>query len=117
MRQKITLDMDTMTLATEMSEGNPGGLSVVVALLKKELPGLMCLLNLDDMNIRGCQIWVGYKDYCKEDLNAFIKAAQERDPKMVEMINANCLYDGYTEMAVTGGASYKNVPDSSQLTI
>jgi len=108
MRKKITLDMTTKALAVEMSEGNPGGLSVVAALLKRELPGLMCLLNLDDMNIRGCQIWVGFKDYCKEDLDTFIKAAQERDPKMVTMINANCLYDDYVEKAVTSGASYKN---------
>jgi len=107
MRNKITLGMSTMTMAVDMSEGNPGGLSVVAKLLKLGLRGTVCLLNLDDMNIRGCQIWVGYKDYCKEDIDAFIKAAKERDPKMVEMINANCIYDDYTETAVTSGASYR----------
>jgi len=107
MRNKITLGMSTMTLAVEMGEGNPGGLSVVAKLLKMELPGLMCLLNLDDMNIRGCQIWVGYKDYCKENLEDFIEASKKRDVAMVERINRECLYDDFTEKAVTGGASYK----------
>ncbi len=63
------------------------------------------------MNIRGSQIWVGYKDHCKQDIEAFKTAISQRDQAMVDTINSECFqpdldYEGYKEKAVTSGASF-----------
>lgn len=67
--------------------------------------GLMFILDLDDMGMRGSQIWVAWKDHCKCDLEAFKKALQDRDPAMVATVNASRGHADGTPRAVTGGAS------------
>jgi hypothetical protein len=57
------------------------------------------------MNIRGSQIWVGYKDFAHEDINVFKEALLKRDEEMVNMINDECA--SYGEIAVTHGGSYR----------
>lgn len=84
MRERINLGDTMEEVAWKMSEGNPGALSVIMRLLTKNL---ILLLDLDDMNIRGSAIWVGYKDHCKEDLDRFIECVRTRDLGMVETIN------------------------------
>lgn len=104
-RGKINLDGSNIDLIAQMSEGNPGAMTVLVGLMKVpnlKPPGPLFLLHLDDMNIRGSQIWVGYKDYCKEDMPAFAKAVQDRDPNMVAMINEFC---GHEHLAAVGQAA------------
>lgn len=85
-RQKVRGTDSMQDLAIKMGEWNPGGLNVVMQLLKME-DGWMRLLDLDDMNIRGSQIWVGYKDHCGEDINKFIEAIKNRDREMVSTVN------------------------------
>ena len=74
--------------------------------------GFMTILSMDDMDIRGSQIWVGFKDHCKSDVAAFMKAINDRDPAMVATINA-AYYDGDRDgrgtvpRAVEHGASFK----------
>jgi tryptophanyl-tRNA synthetase len=85
-REKIELTDTTMDMAIKMGEGNPGGITVLVNLLKTK-DGVLDILHLDDMNIRGSQIWVGYKYFCGEDLNAFVKAIRERNRDMIDAIN------------------------------
>lgn len=106
-REKINLSTTTMDLIMQMSEGNPGALSVIVQLLKEGPMGLMDILNLDDMGMRGSQIWCGYKDHCKQDINAFRQALRDRDPAMVATVNASCGHAPETPAAVTSGASYR----------
>lgn len=106
MREEIKLDTSAMDLIVSMSEGNPGAVTVIAQLLKDKDMGLIFLLNLDDMNIRGTQIWVGYKDYCKEDIDKFREAVKKRDPEMVAKINAEGLRGNHKDKAVVGGASY-----------
>lgn len=89
-----------------MSEGNPGGLKVLVELLEKTNDPLL-ILSLDDMNIRGWQIWVGYKDYCDQDIHKFIECVKNRDPQMVDKINDEGRRTNSEELAVIGGASFK----------
>jgi len=74
----------------------------------------MILLSLDDMNMRGSQIWVGYKGHCGEDIEKFVQCINDRDSNMVEVVNKECYhpeieYDGYDEKAVTNGASFDHV--------
>lgn len=112
MREAINLSDSTKDVVMKMAEGNPGAISVLTQLLNSDDPAaLMLLLDLDDMNIRGSQIWVGYKDHCGEDLEKFTQAIRDRDRAMVDAINAECwrIKDGYREQAVTGGASFNHV--------
>jgi len=104
-RKKLTLDMSTMQLLTEMSEGLPGGI-VVLTRLMEEPDGITFILGLDDMNIRGTQIWIGFKDYCGEDIEKFKKAITDRDPKMVDAINKVGLSGNHEHKAVAHGASF-----------
>jgi len=96
--------MDIMEVVTTMGEGNPGGLTVVVKLMEtdKEL-GFLDVLSLDDMNIRGSQIWVGFKDFAGEDIEVFRQAIRDRNPDMISKINDEMF--GFTEKAVGYGAS------------
>lgn len=114
-REAINLSDSTQSVIVKMSEGNPGALTVLVDMLKTQDPtALMNILSLDDMNIRGSQIWVGYKDHCGSDMDKFIQAVKDRDADMVETINRECYHpeidnDGYKHRAVTSGASFDSV--------
>ena len=86
-RKKITIHDTVFDVALKMAEGNPGAVTVITQILQDKEMGLFRLLDLDDMNIRGSQIWVGYKDYCDEDLPSFVDAIKKRDSEMVNVIN------------------------------
>lgn len=116
-----------MDVIVKMAEGNPGATVVMAEMLKADPDNLMLILSLDDMNIRGSQIWVGHKDYCgamregdkepltkEEQMKRFIQAIKDRDPKMIEKINEECFhpdleFEGYKEKAVTHGASWDHL--------
>ena len=111
MRKKIQLNTSMQELASLMSEGNPGALSVLMPLMTDDP---LILLDLDDMNIRGPQVWVGYKDFCGEDLEKFKQCVRDRSEQMVSAINDECIYENdfgsFTERAVTHGASWERRP-------
>lgn len=54
----------------QMAEGNPGAATLIGRLAVSE-KGLIALMKCDDSNIRGHQLWVAYKDLCKEDFDWF----------------------------------------------
>ena len=100
-RQKIS--GDPMTSIVEMAEGNIGAIRVLTDLCQPDLMmGFMTILGLDDMNIRGPQIWIAFKDYCGQDIEKLRAVIKARDPAMVAMINER---SGIKEQAVTSGAS------------
>jgi len=103
-RQKIGMNTSPMEMMTTMSEGNPGALSIIIDIAKKN-PAMyfIDLLHLDDMNIWGSQIWVGFKDHCGGDMDKFLKCVGDRDKEMVNTINRE---SGSVEVAVTSGASF-----------
>jgi len=78
MRERIGFNDTTKDILIRMSEGNPGGLTVMMELLK-DGDNLIRLFDLDDMNIWGTQIWIGYKDYCESDIKKFIECVKYRD--------------------------------------
>lgn len=73
--------------------------------LLKEEHGLISVLSLDDMNIWGSQIWIGYKDYCGSDLDKFAECIKQRDQGMIDKINEFGKMGNHSEIAVEGGAS------------
>lgn len=107
-RKPIELDDSVMDVLVKMAEGNPGAVTVMTQILEHEKDkGPLRLLSLDDMNIRGSQIWVGFKDHCESKIEVFVKAIKDRDPAMVETINRECFHphmtnqghEGYDELA------------------
>lgn len=110
-REKITGNMAVKDIVIMMCEGNPGALDVILRIVNSADLGVMVLLSLDDMNIRGPQIWVGYKDHCGEDIEKFIEKVQARDVEMVATINREMSHDGeYPWRAVKSGASFGKPP-------
>jgi hypothetical protein len=66
--------------------------------------GVLDILHLNDMNMRGSQIWVGYKDYCGEELSRFLECVRAHDPAMVAKVNEQCERSG--EIAIAGDGAY-----------
>jgi hypothetical protein len=108
-RERITLNDSPFDMMIKMSEGNPGAITALAELAKNDpmgMNGVMLILHLDDMGMRGSQIWVAYKDHCKQDIAAFVKAIEDRDPAMVATVNASRGV-GDVPPAVTNGASFR----------
>lgn len=94
-RQPINPSMSIEDIASTLSEGNIGALTTVLSLVREVGPlAKPFLLRLSEMNIRGPQIWVGYKDHCGCDLSKFIDAISTNDPSFLATINAE-LETGY----------------------
>lgn len=105
-REKLTLEDNGLSIIFKMAEGNPGAVKGLTALIEDDfMSGNMLMLGLDDMNIRGSQIWTAYKHYCNEDIEKFKEVIHKRDADMVAFVNEEqASVNG--EKAVTGGASF-----------
>lgn len=84
----LTMNDTTISAVTKLSQGNPGALNVLAQLAKRE-HGVLLLLDIDDMGMVGPSIWLGYKDFAKEDIEVFANAVRDRDLEMVKKINAS----------------------------
>ncbi|MDD4588908.1 MAG: hypothetical protein PHG06_00565 [Parabacteroides sp.] len=73
---RITLEDNAMSAIMKLADGNPGAATVCIRLLKEAgdidtnsfVGGLGTLLSLDTENVYGSEIWMLYKDVCKESL-------------------------------------------------
>ena len=78
--ERITGQDNVITAITNLSDGNPGGLSVCMNAYKFSpaidpigaLGGFAPLLALDTLGIYGSRIWMLYKDVCGENLPKFL---------------------------------------------
>lgn len=72
---RIQLEDSAMSAIMKMVDGNPGAISVLVTLMKEEaridpdsaFGGIGTLLALDTLGIYGSNIWILYKDVCKQN--------------------------------------------------
>jgi len=77
---RIKLDDTFNEVMIKMAEGNPGGLTVMIQLMKNEaeidpdcwLAPLGSILFMDTLGIYGSEIWILYKDICGEKLPVMI---------------------------------------------
>ena len=93
----LGLQDTTMSACVKLGEGNPGALRVCAQILKENpKDGILDLLHMDDMGMKGPAIWIGFKDYAGQDLTKFIQAIRSRSQEMVSVIRANG-YDVSTE--------------------
>ncbi len=105
-RAEININGSVLDMLLLMAEGNPGAATVLSQIMNKYDAGAMRIFDLDDMNIRGSQIWVAFKDVCNEDLDVLCEKLRKRDPSMVEAVNKEMLRDPYFGwLAVQHGAS------------
>jgi hypothetical protein len=70
-----------------LSDGNPGAVTVLTQIVQNDPDPREIFNTLDDMNIYGSRIWLGYKDYCGEDIGNFIDCVVAQEEDMVELIN------------------------------
>ena len=107
-REELRLNEYLMDWMVKMAEGNPGALTVLLTALKERGSQKMgeLILFMDDMNIRGAQVWIGYKDCCGCDLDKFIGCIEEKDQAMIDKIN---------EIGRKGNHSWKAVPHSASV--
>jgi hypothetical protein len=74
--ERIGMEDTIMSAVMKLAEGNPGAMRVCMELYKEAgnidtddfLGGFGSLLMLDSENIYGPQIWMLYKDICKESI-------------------------------------------------
>lgn len=83
----LDLNVGTIDVLMMMAEGNPGAAGVLAQLYNTADDGFLDVLRLDDMNMRGEQIWCGYKYYCGENIDLFRAAIRDRDPQMIAFVN------------------------------
>lgn len=107
-REIIGFDTPAPTLLAAMSEGDAAAEAVVGKLLFSGFDGLFTIGSLDDMNIRGRQITVGFNKYAGGDLSKFTAAVESRDQALVDAINSEFGPGAYK--AVTYGASGRQKP-------
>lgn len=98
-RKSFTGTENPMDILTTMAEGNPGAINVLLEIFKTEelIAGLSLVLKLDEMNMRGPQIWVGYKDHCGCDIDTFKQAVVYGDQAMVDKVNSECFHPDLVE--------------------
>lgn len=73
----------------EIAAGNPGGLTVLCLLHKKD-PAYKSIHAIMDLGLDGEQIWVGYKYVCKQDIDEFAKALLRTGTGLIDAINKFC---------------------------
>lgn len=87
-RELIDVFGPPIVIMTKMAEGNPGAATVLGEIMKARPDTWRVYVgHLDDMNIRGSQIWIAYKDYCGRDIEKFFLKIGTRDADMIAMIN------------------------------
>ncbi len=86
----IDLKKSKGELLTEMSEGNMGTMAILDRMINKSNlinSVVYTFIDLDDMNMRGDQIWIAFHEYCKNNILKFLDCVQKRDEKMVNYVN------------------------------
>lgn len=77
---RITLKSTVVDAIVAMSDGNPGALTALSEIAKTPM-GFIDICHLDDAEIYGSDIWVGYKNVCDYDVEKMIAMARNRTLK------------------------------------
>ncbi len=97
----------------KMSEGNPGGLQAMIQMIKTDQArGCGCVLLLDDMNIRGTQIWICFSNVCGQDALLLMDFIEDARPdggrqQLVQCCNNHGKMGNHAHKACMGGASVR----------
>ncbi len=72
----------------DICKGNPGAMSVIIKLI--DAAKFDVIEEIKEMGMRGCQIWIGYKDFCHEDIEDFASRVSKKDGDMIDLCNREC---------------------------
>lgn len=111
-RKNIRYDMQVREVIDVLADGNIGAQNVLLGFLNRDVAGMavaMPFFNIDDLNLRGDQIWEAFKfaiGDLEDDaaLEAFAAALKKSDPAMIAHVNRVCIRPS-GEQAFSG-ASY-----------
>jgi len=110
-RAKLSLTADWNEVLDTMSEGHYGSTDALLQIIQRSPSPLDTIFDLDDMNMRGRQIWHAWHDVCGQDMTAFVQRVTDRDPNLVAAVNA--LTPEEPERAVRQGGSFRQKPCTS----
>lgn len=101
-RKPLTKDDSFHDFIQKITEGHSGARTVIENLVEEygAAKSAEVILGLDDMNVRGTQIWAGYNQHCSENLETFVACVEEKRQDFVETINRIERASGRTERAV-----------------
>lgn len=86
MGTRITLEMNVQQALMAMCGTNPGALSVIMDLFQKVgNDAIWLLFHMDYAGIYGPDIWIAYKDVCKQDLDSLIKLIPDHNSLKAEV--------------------------------
>ena len=78
---KISLFDTPVKIITEMSEGNPGAMTVVMQLMdlgnKGEFKAITTLLFLDTLEVYGSRLYMLWNDCCDRDINVMMDIVKQ----------------------------------------
>jgi hypothetical protein len=102
----------TFDMVMKLAEGNVGCLTLLLQLARDDaetdptgMDTILFLLCLDDLNMRGEQIYVAHAE-C-DDAPKFRERIMARDPDLIEVINTKCPRDS-GEQAFSGASFKRN---------
>ena len=104
MKEKIELTDTIEDVLIKLAEGNPGGLSVCLQIMKESAQidpdcafPLLPLLSFDTLRIYGSRIWMLYKDVCKQSLTDTLGVMRGHQLGFVTRQQLNHAIDNYGE--------------------
>ena len=83
-RISITREMSVKAIATLMSEGNRNTYNLLI--LSGEIDTNI-LLTLDDMGMRGAQVWAAFAGFANKYFPKFKSCVMNRDPNLIDYVN------------------------------
>lgn len=133
---RISIEDSPQQIIIKMCEGNPGGLNVLISLLRESsnidpddaLAPYGTVLALDAMGIYGSKIWILFKDVCggnivrlvglfranqlgyvsEQDIFAAISAVEKREPVQLDLTTALAKVCGF--LPKFGGTHRSTLP-------
>lgn len=81
--------IELLNWCTKLAEGVPHSAMVLKKLLLDPRSAALDILAIEEMGLRGKDIWIAYKDHCGESLEAFRDCLGGRDPLMLKTVAEN----------------------------
>lgn len=105
-RKALTMEMPLNEIIYTMCEGNPGAATIIAQLLPR-MDAMYILWLLDDMGMRGSQIWIAYSDFALRELEKFIADVKTRDFEMRHFVDLVCCPQGKAKTKHSGASGIK----------
>jgi hypothetical protein len=87
-RKSLALESNLASMANILADGNIGAFTLLLTMARDGdlMDTTLTFLGIDDLNMRGEQVWVAFK-HCNNDLPTFINAINKRDQVMIDAVN------------------------------